>query len=253
MIRRAFVWAFLNHEVCKMACPKCGSGNFALLSLIWEQGTHVGGVGRVQQSLEAAKLAPPQPVPVARRVVTLIGVALLVGPLMATAAGKGMALLFTAGAALVVGIPLLRDVRWNRVEQPHQRRVWANTFSCRSCGHRWSSGQASAPPTENARMRMAVIAALVVVMIAPALVTRRSAAAPPRTASGALETVYLTGSMNVRSGPGTSFQLIATLQPGAPAYVGPRDANGWSALHAPDGRRIGFLYRNSELIQPYRP
>jgi hypothetical protein len=236
----------------QMACPTCGSGNFALLSLIWEQGTHLGGLGRVQQSLEAAKLAPPQPVPVARRVFTLVGVALMVGPLMATAAGRGMALLFTAGAALVVGIPLLRDLRWNRVVQPYQRRVWANTFSCRSCGDRWSNGQVSVPPAENARIRMAVIAALLLVVIAPAMVTGRSAAAPART-TPALETVHLTGSMNVRSGPGTSYQHIATLRPGAPAYVGPRDANGWSALHAADGRRIGFLYRNSELVQPYRP
>jgi hypothetical protein len=236
-----------------MACPQCGSGNFALLSLIWEQGTQVGGLGRVQQSVEASRHAPPQPLPVARRALTVVGVALVVGPLVATAFGPGMAVLATAGTALTVGIPLLRDLRWNRVEQPYRRRVWANTFSCRSCGHRWPNGQVSVPPAQDGRTRMAAVAALVLLMMVPGLVTRRSAPARSQTTPAALETVYLTGSMNVRSGPGASFRSVATLEPGVPAYVGPRDANGWSALHAPDGRRIGFLYRNSGLVQTSRP
>lgn len=237
-----------------MACPQCTSGNFALQPLIWEQGTHLGGIAGVQQSVEAARLAPPVKVAVAKRTVFLLVAGLVVGPILTNSVGRWPAAVVLAIIALAIGLPLLRDIRWNSVEQPYARRVWDRTFACRACGHRWVNGQVAAPPAADPRFRIATIAALCLLVIGPGLITQRPAelASMPGPASE-LETVYLHGRMNVRSGPSTSFPAITTVQRGTPQSVGPADANGWAALHGPDGRRLGFVYRRSELMQTYRP
>jgi len=67
------------------------------------------------------------------------------------------------------------------------------------------------------------------------------------------ETVYATGTVNLRSGPGTDHEKTGALQTGDEATrigIGFGEQEGWSMVRLPDG---GIVYVNSNYISTSKP
>lgn len=61
---------------------------------------------------------------------------------------------------------------------------------------------------------------------------------------------YLHGRMNIRSGPGTSYPVVRTLERGTPLLIGTADARGWAPVLTAGG---GYIYRASSLVRSRPP
>jgi hypothetical protein len=240
-------------------CPECGSTHVTRLPLIWQQETRVTSRGGVNTSLEALSVSPPERLPIARMVVAVFAGALIVGPMFASVAGKGVGFVVAAGFLLFAGLPLLKRIHWNTVELPYRQRLWANTFACRSCGARWNVDQSlSRPPATSLERKAAVIAALAVFVLGPTVLVLANASEGPRPLAGAAastsaDVLFIHGMMNVRSGPGEGYPVTARLTRGSQVTLGPKDANGWAELRSADGAPGGYVFRASELVKSYRP
>jgi Protein of unknown function (DUF4236)/Protein of unknown function (DUF3761) len=67
------------------------------------------------------------------------------------------------------------------------------------------------------------------------------------------KTFYLHGSMNVRSGPGATYDRVRTLSRGEQVSLGPKDAGGWAPMFDVYGQRVGYVYRASDNVRTYPP
>jgi hypothetical protein len=67
------------------------------------------------------------------------------------------------------------------------------------------------------------------------------------------DALYAHGTMNVRTGAGTSFPVVRTLAPGERVEVGERDATGWAPVYDRYGGTAGYVYRASQNLRSYAP
>lgn len=62
---------------------------------------------------------------------------------------------------------------------------------------------------------------------------------------------YIQGEMNIRTGPGTRYEVIRQVGPRTRVLLGPSNASGWAPVFTEDTHRLyGYLYRRSELVRP---
>lgn len=68
------------------------------------------------------------------------------------------------------------------------------------------------------------------------------------------ETISVNRSMNVRGGPGLDHPVVRTLSRGQRVTLGPRNADGWSALYeGASTRPAGYVFRASENLRAQAP
>lgn len=67
------------------------------------------------------------------------------------------------------------------------------------------------------------------------------------------EDFYAHVTLNVRSGPGTNYPVVRTVQRGQGMRLGPKDGNGWAQIYPPYGNPDGYVYRASEQVRSYAP
>lgn len=81
-----------------------------------------------------------------------------------------------------------------------------------------------------------------------------AATAPEPPPQAPRDTLYLHGSLNVRSGPSQKASLVRTVPRGEKVLLGPGDLGGWAPLY--DGasdQPVGYLYRASGNVRASAP
>lgn len=64
---------------------------------------------------------------------------------------------------------------------------------------------------------------------------------------------YVTGDLNLRTGPGRLNEVVRVLRRGDAVLVGRSDASGWAAVYDGDGFVVGYVYRAGGRLQRQAP
>lgn len=71
----------------------------------------------------------------------------------------------------------------------------------------------------------------------------------PATAVAQVQIMYAKSRANVRAGPGTSYEIVNTIERGNPIRVNRLEGSWWAVIR--NGERIGYIYRS--LVANNRP